>query len=59
MEMKRAGAAAICRKTRHMTLRQKVEFWRRETDALLKEQQAARHYQSKRPMKKSKSIGGD
>lgn len=39
--MKRAGAAAVHRITRGMTFRQRVGFWRKETEALLAEKQAA------------------
>lgn len=40
--MKRAGAAEVYRITKGMTVQQKVEFWRQETDAMLKKQEAAR-----------------
>ena len=40
--MKRAGAARIYRKTRGMTFRQEVEFWRKESVAARLEWEAAR-----------------
>jgi hypothetical protein len=40
--MKRAGAAEVYRKTRGMTRRQKLEFWRLASDALQERQLAAR-----------------
>jgi hypothetical protein len=46
--MKRAGAAAIYRKMRGMTRRQKLEFWKRESAALVQEQQAAKARQAAR-----------
>ena len=52
--MKRAGGAEVYRKTRGMSLRQKVEFWRKESAAMLAEQQAARIGRAKRPTKKTK-----
>ena len=40
--MKRAAAAKVYRKTRGMTFQQEVQFWRRETEALIREQRALR-----------------
>jgi len=40
--MKRAGAERVYELTKDMTLEEKVEFWRQETEALLAEQKAAR-----------------
>ena len=40
--MKQAGAAMVYRKTRKMSFREQVEFWRQESEVLRLEQQAAR-----------------
>jgi hypothetical protein len=40
--MKRSGAAAVYQITKDMTVEQKVEFWRKASEALLKRQEAAR-----------------
>ena len=55
--MKRAGAAQVYRKTRGMTMQEKLEFWRRETEDLLREQQEARLRKSSLPTKKRKLHG--
>ncbi len=40
--MKRAGAAKVHRQTKGMSMRQQIAFWRRETEAMRLEQQAAK-----------------
>jgi len=40
--MKRAGAAKTRRLTRGMSLQQQLAFWRRETEAMHADQEAAR-----------------
>jgi hypothetical protein len=50
--MKRAGAAAVYKITKGMTLEQQVEFWRKETEAMLKEQAALRLRAQRRLTKK-------
>ena len=40
--MKHRGAAMVYRKTRKMSFQEQVEFWRQESDALRREQEAAR-----------------
>ena len=40
--MKRAAAAEVFELTKEMTFEQRVEFWRKETDALLAERKTAK-----------------
>ena len=48
VEMKRAAAAQIHELTKDMTVEEEVEFWRKETELLLAEQEAAREKAAKR-----------
>jgi hypothetical protein len=52
--MKRAGAAILHRKMRGMTFRQKMEFWRKESEKLRHEQEAAKALKAERPAKRGK-----
>jgi hypothetical protein len=40
--MKRIGAGKVHRRIKRMSLRQQLAFWRRETEAMRQEQQAAK-----------------
>lgn len=52
--MKRAGAALLHRKMRGMTFRQKMEFWRKESEKLRHEQEAAKALKAEELAKRGK-----